>query len=229
MKRFLVVISSLVLLLSCSTAYAIEFYGIQWGISINELIEELNNRDISVSYAEVKENVDLPKWSYKFYDLDTEDETGYRISADYHSDDNKVKIAGHPVYELDCYAHYDITDGVLNKDVDSSKFYMIKIWFDYSDKIADVVYTDLATKLTGLYGEGTEGITSISGINYYYTVWEDKDNSAVCLYHMAYTDDHFHSVHLIYGNTKIDDTLRDVRNLVIESDIKAVANDTTGL
>lgn len=231
MKRFFILFLVIVAMLPVSSALAIEFHGIPWGISVNELTTALEERGIAVSPDDISADADMPVWTYEFYDLiGGIDSTGYRISLDYWFDNEKVKIAGYPVNSFSFCAHYDIADGVLKRNAENSHYYMAQMTFDYFDIMAESVYIDLMNKLTGLYGDYTdEGITILSTIAYEYKVWADADGNAVCLYHREDSDSDFHSVALVYGQPNIEATLQTVRQLVIQSEIQAVSNDISGL
>lgn len=236
MKRFFVLLASLVFMLTYSSALAIEFHGIPWGISVNELESSLEERGIVVNADDIKNDASMPVWSYTFRNsfMNNIESTGYQISLYYYSAyDEKPSIAGYPVKEMQFYSHYDIDDGVLSQEADDSHYYMAQIGFDVSDERTPAIYDDLYNKLTGLYGEGVENSTFEVETTYTYTVWEGMDNTAVCLYRSESTSSDYQFLNLWYGNTTIEETLLNVRKLVVEKQIQlqvqAAANDTTGL
>lgn len=236
MKRFFALLTLLVFMMTCPSALAIEFHGIPWGISVSELESALEERGLVVNGDDIKNDASMPIWSYKFRNsfMNNIDSTGHKISLYYYSDyDKKPSIAGYPVEEMEFYAHYDITDGVLSQNAGDSHYYMAQIGFDVNDERTPFIYNDLCNKLTGLYGEGVENSTFEFDTTYTYTVWEGLDNTAVCLYRSESTESDYQFLNLWYGNTTIEETLLNVRKLVVEKQIQqqvqAAANDTTGL
>lgn len=236
MKRFLYLFLVIMTLLPVASACAIEFHGIPWGISVNELEIALEERGIVVSADDIKNDASMPVWSYTFRNsfMNNIESTGHKISLFYYSAyDEKPSIAGYPVEEMQFYSHYDISGGILSQEADDSHYYMAQINFDMNDERTPVIYNDLSNKLTGLYGEGVENSTFEVETTYTYTVWEGQDNTAVCLYRSESTDSDYQHLNLWYGNTNIEETLLNIRKLVVEKQIQqqieAAANDTTGL
>ena len=223
------------MMISCNafadTEKQIEFYGIPWGISITELVDELKERNIPVNEDNVSHDANMAIWSYEFRNSYVNDikETGYKMLLNYSGNKSAPKIAGFPLKSLEFYAHYDIADGNLNRDENKSIYYMAEIWFDVDDEMAVSVYKDISDKLTSLYGEGKENMTFITDTTYTYRVWNGADDTAVCLYRSESNKNNYQFVHLMYGKTNIAETLHNVRNLVIEKKIQDISNDTTGL
>lgn len=234
MKKLLALILLLTMIAPISFADTdgqIMFHNIPWGIGIDKLAYNLKQRNIDVPSGKIKANANMAIWTYYFrnsYEYDIE-ATGHKIQLSYWGNTDAVKIAGYPVQEMELYAHYDITNDVLNLDAANSKYYMATVWFDISDEMAVGVYADLANKLTALYGNGKEATTNIIDTTYTYTVWNGANNTAVCLYKSISESSDYQFVHLMYGKTDCEQTLRKVRRLVIEHEIQSVANDSTGL
>lgn len=233
---FLVLACALFCIMISSNAFAdtekqIEFYGIPWGISITELVDELKERNIPVNKDNVSHDANMAIWSYEFRNSFMNDikETGHRIFLGFYGDKPTPKIAGFPIDSLEFYAHYDIADGNLNRDENESTYYMAKIQFDIDYEMAVSVYKDISDKLTSLYGEGKENMTFITDTTYTYCVWNGADDTAVCLYRSESSDSNYQFVNLMYGKTNIEETLHNVRQLVIEKKIQDISNDTTGL
>lgn len=234
MKRILALVLVLMAFTGCAfadTEKPIEFHGIPWGIDILELAEVLNEKNIPVRKDKISNDANMAIWSYEFRNsfMNDIEETGHKISLYFHGDESTPKIAGYPVQELEFYAHYDITDGILNQSENGSRYYMATIWFDVNDEMAVSVFNDLAKKLTSLYGNGAENSTFIVDTTYTYLVWNGADDTAVCLYRSESNSSNYQFVHLMYGKTNIEETLQNVRKLVIEKKIQDVSNDTTGL
>ena len=236
MKKIVCAFLVVVLMASVSFATAdtnenIVFHGIPWDISINELASALKERGIPVGYNDISNDANMAVWTYEFrnsYEHDIET-TGHKISRYFWNDDVVVNIAGYPVQRMEFYAHYDITDGVLKQDANESRYYLTNSWFDVDDEMAVSVYNDLSSKLTRLYGNGSENTTYIVDNTYTYTVWNGANNTAVCLYRSVSDSSDYQFVHLMYGKTNIEETLQNVRKLVIEKQVQSVAEDVTGL
>lgn len=234
MKKFFAL--ALILLLLIQSALAdtdkeIVFHGIPWGISINELVDQLNQRKITVTSEDIEANADLDIWTYQFgnsYEYNV-DATGYHIRLNYYSAPGTVKIAGFPVSSMELFSHYGAVDEAISYNADDSKYYLSKVTFDVSDEMAVGVYSDLSNKLTVLYKTGTESTTKYGSSTYTYTVWNGSNNTAVCLFRSISTSSDYQFVYLMYGKTDSEQTLREVRRLVIEHEIQSVADDTTGL
>lgn len=234
MKKFFAFL--MVLFLFAPSALAdteseIVFHGIPWGISVNELADQLRQRNIPVSSGDIEADANMAIWTYQFRNsyMNDIESTGYKIPLYFFSNPDTVKIAGYPVQDMQLYAHYDITDGIIKLDADNSKYYLVSVQFDVSDEMALGVYADLHQKLSSLYGNGVEDATKIVETTYTYTVWNGANNTAVCLYRSVSTSSDYQFVHLMYGKTDCEQTLREVRRLVIEHEIQSVADDTTGL
>lgn len=234
MKRFFIFLVVLMLFVPAAladTETEIVFHGIPWGISVNELADQLRQRNISVSASDIKNDEDMVFWGSQFLSVsdDRFDTTGHKISLYYWNDPGKAKIAGHPVQELELYSHYGIADGKISLDANDSKYYLVNIWFDANDEMVVGIYDDLLTKLTTLYGNCTESTFKTSSSNYTCATWHGANNSAVILYRSVSDSSGYQFVHLIYGKTDSEQTLREVRRLVIEHEIQSVADDSTGL
>ena len=198
----------------------IVFHGIPWGIGIDELTEQLNQRDIPTDG--INAGADMKFWDYQFLSIteDHVDSTGfYMYFYDY---DDKVKIAGYPVLSMYLYSHYGIADGKISLDANYSEYYLATIRFAASDEMVVGMYSDLLTKLTKLYGSCAEGTTK----EYTHAVWYGANDTAVMLYRSA---GEYQYVCLIYGKTISKQELLELRRLVIEHEIQSVADDTTGL
>lgn len=228
-KRIVAFLLSMLLIVpvaSADTNDEIVFHGIPWGISINELVVQLQERKIPVSYSDIDAGSDMRFWGSQFISLteDHFDSAGHMISLyDY---DDRIVIAGHPVRNIDLYAHYGIVDGEISLDSDDSEYYLCTIMFAAGDDMIEEVYSDLLTKLSNLYGDSIVGSTTTSSNEYKHAVWNGNNNTAVMLYCGA---GKYKYVCLMYGKTNSEDTLREVRQLVIEYQIQSVTNDSTGL
>lgn len=235
MKKFFIFLLALMLFVPAvfaDTENEIVFHGIPWGISVNELADQLKERKIPVKSSDIESGEDMAIWTYQFgnsYQYDIES-TGHKILINCLGNPGAVRIAGYPVNTIELYAHYDITDGVLKMDSGNSKYYFSSIWFDVSDEMAVSVYADLSKKLSVLYGTGEEGTSKYgSSTTYSYTVWNGANNTAVCLYRSVSTSSVYQHVNLMYGKADCEQTLREVRRLVIEHEIQSVSDDSTGL
>lgn len=231
MKRFFALCSFLIFMFTCSSVSAIEFHGIPWEISVNELADALKERGIPVNPDDIKSDANMAIWSNNFRNsfYDDIEATGYKIMLNFWADDEKPSIAGYPVRIMEFYAHYDITGGILKQGADDSHYYMAQIWFDVNDAKTPSVYDDLFNKLTELYGNGIEDSVFIVDTTYTYTVWNGTDDTAVCLFRSESTSSDYQFLNLWYGHTNIKDTLEKIRNLVIETDVNDASNDLTGL
>lgn len=234
MKKFFVLLFSLMLFAHAAladTETEIVFHGIPWGISVNELVDQLKQRNIPAQSVDIEADASMAIWAYQFRNsyMNNIESTGYNIPLYFYSNPGAVKIAGYPVQDMQLYAHYDITDGTLKLGANDSKYYMVLIQFDVSDEMAVGVYADLHKKLSALYGNGAEDTTKEVETTYTYTVWHGANNTAVCLYRSVSTSSNYQFVYLMYGKTDCEKTLREVRRLVIEHEIQSVADDTTGL
>lgn len=249
MKKFFVFLLALVLFVPSAfagTDKEIVFHGIPWGISVNELVDSLQQRDISVSSSDIESNASMEIWTRKFQSDFGEkvDSTGYRIWLYYLEleDQQSVKIAGYPVFSIELYAHYGISSGKISFDAESSNYYFATIHFASDDKLSMGLhgdertvqqYSDLCNKLSSLYGKGEEYTVTLSGTIYTYTIWNGANNSAVCLSHSDTTSSltgyNYQELDLMYGKTDCEQTLREVRRLVIEHEVQSVADDSTGL
>ena len=234
LKRIVAFLLSMLLIVPVAFADSdkeIVFHGIPWGISINELAEHLRKRSIPVLSGDIEADANMAIWAYQFRNsyMNDIESTGYKIPLYFYGNPNTVKIAGYPVQEMQLYAHYDITDRTLKLDADNSKYYMVSVKFDVSDEMAVGVYADLHKKLSALYGNGVEDATKEIETTYTYTVWHGASNTAVCLYRSVSASSNYQHVKLMYGKTDSEQTLREVRRLVIEHEIQSVADDTTGL
>lgn len=226
-KRIVCFLLSMLLIVpvaSADTDEEIVFHGIPWGISVNELFDQLKERKIPVSSSDIDANGDMRFWGSQFLSImdDHVEATGHMISIyDY---DDRIKIAGYPVWNIDLYAHYGIIDGKLSFDADDSEFHYCSILFAAGSDMVEGVYSDLLGKLTSLYGNCTQS-TAIPTSTETYAVWYGANSTAV----MLYRDDEYQYVSLYYGKTESEQTLREVRKLVIEHQFETVADDTTGL
>lgn len=234
MKKFAIILLPLFLFLPSALADTdteIVFHSIPWGISVNELVDQLRQRSIPVQSGDIEADASMAIWAYQFRNsyMNDIESTGFEIPLYFFSYPDAVKIAGYPVQDMQLYAHYDITDGILKLDADNSQYYMVSLQFDVSDEMAVGVYADLHKKLSALYGNGAEDTTKEIETTYTYTVWHGANNTAVCLYRSVSTSSDYQFVHLMYGKTDSEQTLREVRRLVIEHEIQSVADDSTGL
>lgn len=234
MKKFFALLLALVLFAPSALADTdaeIMFHGIPWGISVNELVDQLRDRKIPVQSGDIEADASMAIWAYQFRNsyMNNIESTGYEIPLYFFSNPDAVKIAGYPVQDIQLYAHYDIADGILKLEANNSKYYMVLLQFDISDEMAVGVYADLHKKLSALYGNGAENTTKEVETTYTYTVWHGANNTAVCLYRSVNPDSDYQFVHLMYGKTDCEQTLREVRRLVIEHEIQSVADDSTGL
>lgn len=233
-KRFACFLLSMLLVVSIASADTdkeIVFHGIPWGISIDNLVKYLSKRKIDVLNSDIAAEANMAIWTYQFrnsYEHDIE-ESGIKINLSYWGNPGVVKIAGYPVQQLELYAHYGTTNGKINFKPANTKYYLTSIQFDVSDEMAVGVYEDLSKKLSALYMTGTENTTKIIDTTYTYTVWHGANDTAVCLYRSVSTNSNYQFVHLMYGKTNCEQTLREVRRLVIEHEIQSVAEDSTGL
>lgn len=227
----IVVLITCINMASADTSNNIVFHNIPWDISISELATELENRGITVGRNDISNDASMPVWTYSFRNsfMNNITSTGHKIALYYYGDDEQVSIAGYPVQELQLYAHYDISDGILKQEADDSRYYMTQIWFDVNDEKTIAIYNDLVNKLTTLYGDGTEDTTFIVETTYTFTVWKGSNDTAVCLYRSESNSSDYQFVHLMYGKTSIEEVLRNVRKLVVEEEVKSVADDITGL
>ena len=209
------------------TTDPIMFHSIPWGISIDEVAAALKERGIPIDADDFYLDANMHFWTYDFGNdwRYTIEETGHRIVSSFWYDE--VKIAGYRIQDIQLYAHYDITNGVLKKETENSKYYMASISFDISDELAQPAYADLLAKLTALYGDGAEDKVISGSKEYTYAVWNGADDTAVCLYRSEGGEYQF--VNLIYGHKNIEETLHEVRNMVINNQVQSVVNDSTGL
>lgn len=227
MKKLFAFLLSLMLFVPsvlADTETEIVFHGIPWGISINDLVIQLKERKIPVSSSDIDADSDLRYWGSEFMSIteDHFDSTGYSIVLyDY---DDRIKIAGYPVLNIDLYAHYGIVDGGISLNADVSEYYLCTLLFAAGDDMVIDVYSDLLTKLTNLYGDCVNGTTIKSSTEYTHAVWHGANDTAVMLYRNGSK-----YVCLVYGKTNSEETLREVRQLVIEYQIQSVADDSTGL
>lgn len=234
MKKFFVFLLSLFLFVPSALADTdneIVFHGIPWGISINELADQLRKRNFAVQSSDIESDANMGIWTYQFrnmYQYDIES-SGHKIQLNFWSNQGSAKIAGYPINGLELFAHYGVVDGIVSFDADDSKYYLTAFSFDVQDEMAVGVYADLSKKLSALYGTGTEDTTKIVDNTYTYTVWSGANNTAVCLYRSVSTSSAYQYVYLMYGKTDCEKTLREVRRLVIEHEIQSVADDSTGL
>lgn len=208
----------------------IVFHSIPWGISLDELTQQLKDKGIPSSAIDVYNDDNMAIWTYRFrndyqYDIEC---TGHSIHVNLWFNDS-VKIAGYPVNTMEFFTHYDISNNTLSKSTDASHYYMTKIWLSVSDEMAVDVYNDLYKKLTTLYAEGKTDTIKEVETTYTYTVWHGANNTAVCLFHGVSDSSDFQSVHLYYGITDIEKPLQTIREYVIQEQVKAVQNDMTGL
>lgn len=241
MKRFFCLMVFFVFMLSCTSSFAIEFYDIPWDISIEELTTALNDRGLSADKYDVASDASLYPWRNVFYKHYTNavSDAGYKITLTYLYNDTKPHIAGYPVQWFDFYAHYDVADGALNRDIQNSHYYQAHIWFDISDEKVNDVYDILSKKLTTLYGNGTESEFVTSGNDYYtytYTIWEGDGHTAVCLHHYKRKNKEDQYLILDYGLTDRDTALLDIQAAIEEEArmeeemrIMDAADDITGL
>lgn len=230
LKRIVAFLLSMYLIVpvaSADTDKEIVFHGIPWGISVNELVDQLRERNIPS--GNINDDYDMRFWGSQFLSIteDHFDSTGYKISIyDY---DDKIKIAGHPVLNIDLYAHYGMIDGEISLDADDSQFHFCTIMFAAGDEMIVGVYNDLLSKLNALYGNSTESTFKVGSSNYTASTWYGANNTAVNLYRYISDNQKYQSVNLCYGKTDSEQTLREVRRLVIEHKLQSVADDSTGL
>lgn len=151
MKRAILFLLALVLFVPSALADTdseIVFHGIPWGISANELVEQLTDRQIPAHSSSIESNVSMEVWTYNFgnsYEYAV-DSSGCRLFLFFYSNPGSVKIAGHPVGSIRMYAHYGIVDNAVSFDVNDSSYYLSTILFDVSDEMAVDVYADLSKK-----------------------------------------------------------------------------------
>jgi len=229
-KRIVVFLLSMLLIIpvaSADTNKEIVFHGIPWGTSVDELVDQLRERNIPS--GSIYDNYDMRYWGSQFLSIteDHFDSTGYMISIyDY---DDKIKIAGHPVLNINLYAHYGMVDDKISLDADDSNYHFCTIMFAAGDEMVVGVYNDLLVKLNTLYGSSTESTFKVGSSKYTASTWYGANNTAVNLYRYISDDQKYQSVNLCYGKTDGEQTLREVRRLVIEHELQSVADDSTGL
>jgi len=156
MKNLLSTIIIFILVFACANvglADEIQFRGISWLSSLSDVqasfgeevpidaIEEFQMllvSDLNGDYSNINEvsRVEYPSgWigvcPASFYD---------------------VSVAGYPLDEINIYCSYDVEDGIILKDIDSSKLYLAAYRFDVSN--VEEAYSDLQQKMNSLYGEG---------------------------------------------------------------------------
>ena len=221
LKRIVAFLLSMLLIVpvaSADTDKEIVFHGIPWGIDVNTLVNHLKERKIPVTSSDIDAGREMRFWGSQFLSIteDHFDSSGYVIPIwDY---DDRIRIAGYPVRNIDLYACYGIVDGEISFDADDSEFLFCSILFGVGDDMIAGVYSDLLEKLKNLYGDCSKN-------TYTYAVWYGANNTAV----MLYRDDEYEYVSLYYGKTDSKQTLQEVRRLVIEHEFQSVADDSTGL
>lgn len=91
-----------------------------------------------------------------------------------------LKVAGYDVSDsYACYLFPIDDNGVVNKSIDDAQFYFGWYVFDSDDYVdGEGIYSDLSSKLTSLYGNGTENTED----DFFSTVtWNDESNNQIRL------------------------------------------------
>ncbi|MBQ9300855.1 MAG: hypothetical protein IJ214_10125 [Clostridia bacterium] len=128
-----------------------------------------------------------------------------------------VSVAGYPLDEIDIYCSYDVEDGIILKNIGSSKFYLAAYRFNVSN--VEEAYSDLQQKMSSLYGEG-----EIANNDYEYftgdvtidrtTTWNGDSNTKAVLAYRGFDDasGSFSYAHLwlTYSTSDADDLIKTI-------------------
>jgi len=231
MKRFLVVVTLLVMIVSLS-AYAdydkeITFRGLPMGSSIQAVKDKLMEDGIDPSEFSIDENEGMDNFfssSYeeKFKHVITED-GGYSFSI--YSVPKDFKVAGYDVAYIWMDFMYKVVDGIPIKDMELAGLTKARYIIEVVDELA--VYSDIKEKLTKLYGTPVErkddDETDMA-------IWYGTNDTVV---YCQWDDD---EVRIYYGTTSTYETIKTLINyekqLAYEAEQKLIeesVDDTTGL
>lgn len=194
----------------------IVFSNTPWGIGVDELQKAMQSAGFFFNAEDVRDASYMPIWTYDFRHEweNSVKEAGYWIILNYWKDDN-VKVAGYRLDSLYLYCHYDLTDGVLDRDRSKSHYYRADISLDVEKELVDASYTDLQNKLTKLYGSYVEDSFHITDYTYTCSTWTGANNTAVCLYKSRGDDGEYSFLHLLYGKTDCEATLNAIHDAAV--------------
>lgn len=214
MKKYIAVLLVLVLVSTTALADEILFRGIPWGTSVLEFEKQIG---CEIGYTELR----LPHWS-SYSPTSSIDKGTYTIGYDVTAGfgDTLFQVAGYDLDFIFAYFYYGVEDGKINRNPEASEFYLSEYIFDVED--IEGAYSDLKEKMTSLYGEGTEekGKTS----EYYATVWDGDNNTAVRLLVRSNYPYDGSSIRLVYGKTDSDEHVKYLEELVQQERIMQERN-----
>lgn len=201
------------------------FRQIQWGSSFAEVLEKL------------PENL-------RFYDLKTD--SNYSVSGTMTDDRNAyfdghvagytyarsssldgMKVAGYDLSGLRLrFAWVPDDDGLIVEDANHTALFFAE--YEISPKDLDVVYADLTTKLTSLYGEPAATKTDGFIITEKYTIWHGGNGTMLVLLSKKYSSGST-EILIRYGTTEGDSWLQDAYNALILKETLDAASNIEGL
>ena len=203
----------------------IRFNNIPWGISITEANEIM----VSLGYKSYEpEETSIYIWpKYWWTNMGNSSvrvkDTGYNLGGAYNLNETTPKVGGYPIEWTYLHAYYDYNENGIDKDPAKSHYCDAVMLFYVEYELADATYADLKRKLTKLYGEPTDK----SSYNTLACEWYGANNTAVHLEEVINSKSKV--VALVYGFTNIEDTLLQVREMVVKSIPLADENDLGGL
>ena len=204
------------------------FRGIPWGASFNEVLkafpEGAKIRDPQIKdYWYLTDDMlyDESAWSDKY--------TGEMGCYSYvqSSTLKEMQVAGYDIEDLYLYFVFvPGDDGLLVKDKEHTA--LVYAYYKLEPKDPDAAYSDLLTKLTGLYGDVDLHQSKAPYISYEQSLWEGGNGSKVSLVREDYPSGS-HYIYIKYGFAGADELMKKAYDaLVLEESLNAVSN-TDGL
>lgn len=211
MKRVVAVLLALVMVCGAAIADEILFRGHPWGTNYQLVASELGE-----PFDWYEEKGHLIDWMNQEWDYGKEPNC-FRVYG--YPDGESFKVAGYNVSFVTFAMLYSAEENVVLKELaDTELFGAI-----YSLVVTDsnAAYEDLKTKLTSLYGEGTEGKEKYS--DDVFATWDGDNNTCVKLTLSSYGD-----VTICYGNTNLE-VISELNAALTAEQQAAIKNDLSGL
>lgn len=219
MKKIICVVLAILSLITTAFADEITFRNIPWGSNPNQVSEVLQAAGFSKVYATNGAWItSFGDGDFDEFDINGADNAGYDWT-DYKT--TGLKVAGHEISYMGLEFLYGIQDEGLLLDIDSARLIRAYYVLKASDKF--LVYNDLKTKLSSLYGEPKVLHREQKYWNESYIkindglLWSGENDTAVLMSIEWYTYDGVSeskqgflgedNITLSYGKTDIDEDL----------------------
>jgi hypothetical protein len=212
MKKFIGMVLFSIVFLFGIAAEAKEycFMNIPWGTELTELgpkFSELGFKDLSDS-----EYTSLFDWNIKskIYLSNTKVLTDVGKDIKCYTFTEGFNIAGHEVNRISASLLYDYN----SKSVNTSKYNLVQVGISFKAGDPKIVYEDLLSKLTVLYGKPKSYDQNDSILNEKCSIWLGSSNTGIALV-LAINgrDSNYFSIDLYYGKTNVEEMISELKKV----------------